>query len=320
MQYGHIPGLNKPVSRLIQGGIMLNSEQETEGFALLDAVFASGCTTIDTAHVYGNGDCERVLGRWLHARGNREQVVILDKGAHHNEDRKRVTPFDITADIFDSLARLQTDYIDLYLLHRDDPRVPVGPIVDTLHAHQEAGRIRAYGGSNWTVERIIAANEYAAEQGLTPFVASSPHFSLAEQIEAPWDDCITITGTANAGQRRWYAEQRFPLLCWSSLAGGWFSGRLTRENQAEHADTLYMRCYGCPANWERLERATALGRDRGLSAAQIALAYVLNQDFEVFPLVAAYNRDEFLRLAETLSVRLTPEETAWLDLRRDSPR
>lgn len=318
MKYGRIPGIKKAISRLVQGGIMLNSEDEAAGFALMDAVFALGCNTIDTAHVYGNGDCERVLGRWIETRGIREKLVILDKGAHHNADRKRVTPFDITADIHDSLARLRTDYIDLYLLHRDDPSAPVGPIVEILNEHKAAGRIHAFGGSNWVARRIQEANTYARERGLTPFAAGSPHFSLAEQIEAPWDDCITITGEGSMEQREWYRREQFPLFCWSSLAGGWFSGRLTPANIAEHADTLYMRCYGCEANWRRLERATELGRERGLSAAQVALAYVLNQGFEAFPLVAAYSGDEFEALAAALDVTLSPKEVAWLDLRDES--
>ena len=84
------------------------------------------------------------------AVGDRDQIVILTKGAHFNQDRNRVTPFDITSDLFDSLVRLRTDSIDLYLLHRDDPTVPVGPIVEVLNEHKEAGRICAIGGSNWT--------------------------------------------------------------------------------------------------------------------------------------------------------------------------
>ena len=139
MQYGSIDGIDKPISRLVQGTVMVNSEEIEKGFALLDEVFELGCTTFDTGHVYGNGDNERTVGRWINERGLRDKVVILGKGAHHNQDRKRVTPFDITADLHDSLARFKTDYIDLYVLHRDDPAVPVGPIVETLNEHFEAG-------------------------------------------------------------------------------------------------------------------------------------------------------------------------------------
>ncbi len=295
---------------------MLSSENEAEGFALLDAVFEAGCNTFDTAHVYGNGDVERVFGRWIHSRGIRDSVVILDKGAHHNSDRKRVTPFDISADIHDSLARLQTDYIDLYALHRDDPAAPVGPIVRALHEHKAHGRIGLFGGSNWRASRLEAANAYAEDNQLTPFAFSSPHFSLAEQIEAPWDDCISITG-ALASEQQWYRQQDMPVFCWSSLAGGWFSGRITREQVHEYEDELFVRCYHSEANWLRLDRATQLGRERGVTAAQIALAYVLHQPFATFPLVAAYTKAEFDVCAEALDIALTPEETAWLDLRAD---
>lgn len=316
MQYGSIPGVDKPVARIVQGVIMLSPETESENFDLLDAVYGKGGNTFDMAHIYGNGDVERVFGKWMNSRGLREKVVILDKGAHHNADRKRVTPFDITADIYDSLARLQTDYIDLYALHRDDPSVPVGPIVETLNEHRAAGRIRAFGGSNWRASRVAEANEYARAHGLTPFVLSSPHFSLAEMVEEPWDDCISVTG-AHAAERDWYRDAGMAVFCWSSLAGGWFSGRLNRANQEEHADSLYMRCYGCEANWRRLERATELGMEKGCSAAQIALAWVLHQDLEVFPLVAGYTGDEFAASARALDIGLSAAELAWLDLRAD---
>ena len=314
MKYGQVPGIDKPVSRLVQGSVMLTAENEAEGFALLDAVFEQGCNTFDTAHIYNGGDSDRVLGRWMAARGNRERVVVLGKCAHHNADRKRVTPFDITADLYDVLARMKTDYLDLFVLHRDDPDVPVGPIVDILNEHKRAGRIRAFGGSNWTAARIAAANAYATDHGLTPFALGSPHFSLAEQIEAPWDDCITITGTAQAQQRAWYRETQCPLFCWSSLAGGFFSGRLTRANQDEHAETLYLRCYGCEANFQRLERAESLAKKRGITLTQVALAYVLNQPFNLFSLVAAFTPEEFPGLVPALDIVLSQEELAWLNL------
>ena len=140
MKYGNIPGVDKRISRVAQGAIMLNSETETEGFALLDASYAHGCTTFDTAHVYGDGECDRVLGRWIAARGQRDKIVVIGKGAHHNADRKRVTPFDITADIYDTLARMRTDYIDLYRLYSvDDDRM------NLMTKAKQAGKIRAVG-------------------------------------------------------------------------------------------------------------------------------------------------------------------------------
>src|SRR2546421_6894446 len=124
MEYGSVVGIDKPISRLAQGTIMITSANLAESFALLDGVFELGCTAFDTAHVYGGGDNERTVGRWIRERGLREKIVLIGKGVHPNADRKRVTPWDITADLYDSLARFKTDYIDLYLLHRDDPTVP----------------------------------------------------------------------------------------------------------------------------------------------------------------------------------------------------
>lgn len=97
MQYGEIPGVTKPVARLTQGTVMIGSDKIDYSFNLLDEVLALGGNTFDTAHGYGNGDCERTLGRWIETRGVRDRVVIITKGAHHNQDRARVTPFDITS-------------------------------------------------------------------------------------------------------------------------------------------------------------------------------------------------------------------------------
>src|SRR5690348_8362589 len=119
MTYGEVPGVGKPISRLVQGLIQVNVNDEAKGFALLDAAYEAGITGMDTAHIYGNSD--RFLGKWMASRGIREKVVVIAKGAHHNADRKRVTPYDIGSDLHDTLARMKTDYIDLYVLHRDDP-------------------------------------------------------------------------------------------------------------------------------------------------------------------------------------------------------
>ena len=131
MIYGSVPGVGKPVARVVQGTAMIRADEEENAFALLDEVFEGGGTAFDTAHQYANGDAERVFGRWVCKRGVRDEVGVVGKGAHHSRDRDRVNPFDITADPHDSLARVGFDHIDLYLLHRDDPSVPVGLIIET---------------------------------------------------------------------------------------------------------------------------------------------------------------------------------------------
>ena len=323
MRYGKIPGVDKPVARVVQGTTMIGSDlDETKSFALLDQVYELGCNTIDTAHVYSSGDSERIIGRWMQTRGLRNKIVIITKGAAHSEDRRRMTPFDLASDLHDSLARLKTDHIDLYLLHRDDPDVVVEPIIDALNEHQQMGRIHAFGASNWSHQRIESANAYARANGLEPFVASSPQFSLAESLDEPWPLCISISGSDGASAREWYPQTQMPLLAWSPLASGFFSGRFRRDNLhmfgKREWDEVAVRTYASEANFQRLDRASILGREKGLTAAQIALAYVMNQQMNVFALVGPHSGEKFKANIEASEVQLTPQEMDWLDLKTDS--
>ena len=316
MNYGHIPGVAKPVARLVQGTVMLRSAEQDRCFGLLDAILEQGGTTFDTAHGYGQGDVERTLGAWMRDRGVRDQVVLIGKGAHPYDGRQRVTPADITSDLHESLERMQTDMIDLYLLHRDDPSVPVGPIVEVLNEHQRAGKIGAFGGSNWSPERLQEANAYAEAHGLAPFVASSPNLSLAVQQRVPWEGCLSISGEQGRAARDWYAAARMPLFTWSSLAGGFFSGRFRRDNLDSfetYFDKICATTYGSEENFARLERAQQFAAERGLSAAQVALAYVLSQPLDVYALVGCWTGEEFAENLVASSLQLTPAELHWLE-------
>jgi aryl-alcohol dehydrogenase-like predicted oxidoreductase len=320
MKYGKVPGIDKQISRVVHGTIATSSKELDKSFALLDSAIEHGINTFDTAHVYGSGDNERTVGRWVNDRGIRDKIVIIGKGAHHSSDRERVTPWDITSDIHDSLARFKFDYIDLYLLHRDDPTQPVGPIIETLNEHLAAGRIRAIGGSNWKPQRIQAANEYAQTHGLTPFIASSPNFSLAEQYKEPWPNCISISGPAGADDREWYTKEGIALFTWSSLAGGFFSGRFNRDNLDQfetYGDKLVVHSYCGEDNFRRLDRVRELAAEKGVTVAQIALAFVLSQPANILALTAGANDDEIRANVEAGDITLSPAELDWLDLKRD---
>jgi len=320
MEYGHISGVAKPIARLVQGTVMVTSKELERSFALLDAVFEQGGTTFDTAHGYGGGDCERTVGRWVREPGLRDKVVIIGKGAHPYNGRQRVTPEDITSDVNESLTRFGFDFIDLYLLHRDDPSKPVGPIVEVLNQHHQAGKIGAFGGSNWGSARIAEANAYAAANGLKPFVASSPNFSLAVQVKPPWEGCISISGPNGQSERDWYAANNMPIFPWSSLSGGFFSGRFRRDNLDtfdSYLDKLCVETYCVEPNFERLDRAEQLGHEKGLSIPQIATAYVLSYPLDIYPLVGCSTGEEFRANLAASAVKLTAAELAWLDLRAD---
>ena len=199
--YGKIEGVSQPVSRIFLGTASPPFNTGLDGSELLEAALSQGINAIDTARVYGLS--ENSLGTWLDRPGNREKVVLLSKCGHPAEDgARRVCAAEMRRDLEISLEALRTDHIDIYLLHRDDPAIPVGEIMETFQSMFEDGRINAFGGSNWTVARLREANAYAAAHGLRPMTASSPQFGLASQVKDPWGgNCVTATGPAAAEDR-----------------------------------------------------------------------------------------------------------------------
>jgi aryl-alcohol dehydrogenase-like predicted oxidoreductase len=311
MTYHHFAPLDRDLSRLVLGPMVFSLDALDNTFALMDAWLEAGGNIVDLAHVYAGGNSERALGRWLKTRGSRDSLVILDKGAHHNQDRRRVTPDDIGSDLRDSLARLGVETIDIYVLHRDDPDVPVGEIVDALNTQVRAGRIRCFGGSNWTTDRLDAANAYARAHGLQGMSVSSPNLSLAVQNEPIWDGCVLATDPAS---RAWYTRTQMPLFAWSSQARGFFTGRF-REGDGQANDVA--RVYYTAENWERLRRAEQLGAERGFTANELALAWVLQQPFPTFPLIGPASVQELKSSLRALDVNLSEREAHWLNLEAD---
>ncbi len=321
MEYNKIDGVDKPVARLLQGTVMLKAETRAENWRLLDALFENGYTAFDTAHGYGGGSSEIELGAWIKDRGIRDQVVILTKGAHpYAGEPERVAPAFIRRDMEESLERLQTDYIEIYLLHRDNPDYPVGEIVDVLDEYKSKGNIGIYGGSNWRADRVKAANEYADANGKAPFTISSPQFSVAEMIQAPWEGCISVSGAQGQADRAWYDENRISLFTWSSLAGGFMTGKFRRDNLdsfTSYWDTNPIGAYAYESNFQRLDRVLELAGDRAVSPAQIAVAYILGSNPRYHAIVANWQIEEIADNAAAVSIELSAEEIAWLEMKRE---
>ncbi len=318
MRYGSIPGVEKRVSRLVLGSMVFGVEPEryANTVKLLDRFVEAGGTTVDTARVYGRGSSERAFGQWLKERECRDRIVVIGKGAHHDSltFERRVNPAAIHEDIQTSLREMQLDQIDIYILHKDDPDVPVGPIVEALNEEVAAGRIKVFGGSSWSHQRIAEANAYAAEHGLQPFTVSSPNLALAVPNEPMWVGCISIAGDPEA--QAWYARTRMPIFAWSSQARGFFSGRYSpemTEGATQDAQNV-IRTYYSAANWERYRRASELAKEKGRSRSQIALAWVLHQPLEIYALIGPATVDELDDCLAALEVELTPDEVAWLNL------
>lgn len=302
MPYGRIEGLEKPLSRLVMG--VDNQTTMPHATAMFDDFFAQGGTCFDTAYIYSSGVCERMLGQWVANRGLREQVVIIGKGAH----TPYCTPEHLTAQLHTSLERLQTGYVDIYLLHRDNPEIPVEAFIDTLNAHHQAGRVRVFGASNWSLARFEAANAYAAASGQRGFAALSNNFSLARMVEPVWAGCIAASDPES---RAWLTRTQTPLFPWSSQARGFFAGRAHPDDRS---DPELARCWYSADNFQRLERVNALAAERGALPIAVALAYVLTQPFPTFPLIGPRSLAETRTSLGALAVRLTPDEVRWLNL------
>ena len=319
LETGKIPFVDKPVSRLFAGTMLDTMRDGSDNSEYLDQIFALGINAFDSANVYGLAEAS--FGRWLEKRHNREEIVLLTKGAHHDMFHKRVTPYDIESDVHTSLARLRTDYIDIYLLHRDDETKEVGPIVEKLNQLLEEGLIRSFGGSNWTHKRVAEANAYAESHGLRGFTAVSPYYGLAVQVADPFGGgCIGISGPGNAEARAYYKENNIPIIPYSSIGAGFFSGRIKSsdpDGAKEILNRSTVRGYCFPENFERLRRVEILAAEKGYTVAQIAMAFVLNQDLPMFPIVSSHRIEAMKENVEAAKIRLTKEELDWLDLLRE---
>lgn len=315
MKYLKIEGIDRPVSvlGLGTGTRVFAGAHDDRAAELLDTFVAAGGNCVDAAAIYGFGESEKTLGRWLRKRGTRERVVLVSKGCHPNVDAQnifakpwepRVTPQAIQTDLTESLERLQTDSIDLYLLHRDDENVPVGPLIETLNAEQARGRIRAFGASNWSIARIVAANAYAAAHGLNGFVISSMQFSLARPVQMHFPGTVS----ASDADLAWHTSHQFPLLAWSSLSAGY----LTWQDPKASNDPV-LQSYETPTNAARRQRVQVLAARKGHSPAQLAVAYVLQQPFPVIALIGPTSGEHLSKLLESIQVTIGDSEKAWLE-------
>ncbi len=309
-----------PDSPLVLSGLALGtgvfgtgvSEEVTE--KVYAAYREAGGNTFDTAHCYccwipgqGSGSSERALGACIRKFNDRKNVFVVTKGGHPSTGEMYPRPDyflsgeTLASDIGESLDRLGVGAIDLYFLHRDDPRMPMKEIVDSLNTHITAGRLNAIGVSNWTTARIAEANAYAREQGLQGFVVSQPQWSLAKtNVAEPEKD--PANRALYDRDVAWHEETGFPVMCYSPTAGGYFAtdgekGKKTYENEVSRA---------------RLKRAQELGAKLGATATQVALAYLMNQKFPVIPILGTADAAHLKECLGAGEIVLSAEEVGWL--------
>ena len=316
MKYTQIPFVDKSVSRIVLGGSGSRFIAGDDVSDVMEAALEQGINCVDTARVYGRS--EETIGRYFRQTGRRDDFVLVSKCCHPTlAFLSRVNRQAAEEDLMRSLELLNTDHIDVYLLHRDDMAVDVGKVAQWMNRLHEEGRIGAFGGSNWSAERIAALNAYAEKHGLIGFTVSSPHYSLGRQVRDPWGNgCKTITGAKNAGQRAWYADRGMPLFCWASLCGGVFSGAITGDEPWQILRRFGFNTawgYECPDNYARLRRCQALAAELGVTVPQITLAWVLGSELNTLAVVGCSSPRRVMENTGAAELELTANQRRWLD-------
>ncbi|MDR1891613.1 MAG: aldo/keto reductase [Oscillospiraceae bacterium] len=284
------------LDRLILGSCYFgNGISEEECFAMLDAYWDAGGRTVDTARVYavwlpGGDASERVIGRWMKTKP-RHEVCLVTKGGHPPIDRMTTGRLDRNSLYFDlaaSLQALDTDYIDLYILHRDDVFRPVADVMETLSEFVQAGKVRALGASNWSLDRILEANEYAVTTGKTPFSVSQIQWSLAASTPQSWGDETLVCMTEDEYRR--YLAAGLPVMAFSSQAKGLFSKYL---DGGENALNPKIRArFLTPENLVRAEKVRELCGRSGFSPAAVSLSYITRNPLPAAAILGCSNSEQ----------------------------
>ena len=318
MKYRIIPGTDLQVAVLCMGGGPISREDnDAEVFELLDTFYTLGGTFFDSANIYGKwlpsgaNVCDRNLGKWLRRTGLREKVVITSKGAHPPLDRMespRLRAREVEQDLDESLADLGVDSIDLYYLHRDDPAMPVETIIDYLNRFVEKGKIRYFGSSNWAPARIAAAQDYAERTGQAGFAANQLMWSYA--VPDPTRLDYPLMQVMDNDALGFHRESGLAAIGYEAQARGLFQ---KLDATGEIPESL-RRVYGNPVNLDRYRQAKALSMQLGVKVGDVALAYLLNQDFPSFAVIGSRTPGQLRDSMTAADLQLTRKQVADLEV------
>jgi aryl-alcohol dehydrogenase-like predicted oxidoreductase len=279
-------------------------------FRLLDAFVASGFNLIDTADVYsrwkpGNtgGESETIIGAWLKARGGRERVIVATKlGSDMGDGKKGLSRAYMLRAVEDSLRRLQTDYIDLYQSHRDDPDTPMTEVLETYQSLIEQGKVRAIGASNFTAARLAEALETSRKHDLPRYETLQPHYNLAERAEFEAE----LDALCRRGQ--------IGVINYYSLASGFLTGKYRSEaDLAGRARGAGASKYLNPRGRRILAALDDVAARHHATPAQIALAWLLARPAITAPIVSATSPEQWAELATAPEIKLDNQAVAQLD-------
>jgi len=304
MLYTEIGGKTKiKISKIALGCALMGSQiNEKDSFLVIDKFLESGGNIVDTARVYadwlegGLNVSETTIGKYIKSRKNRGKIIISTKGGHpplSDMDVSRLDKQSLEADITASLKYLQTDYIDVYFLHRDDKSIPVCEIMPVLNGFVKAGKALLLGCSNWGAARISEANEFALKNKLTPFSISQLMWSFAEVIKPPADKTLVIM---NDSEYKWYAQNNFPVMAYSSQANGFFSKAVKDgiENLPQHLKDSYLS----GENIRRIKIIEEIIKRTNCSPAFAAISSLLSNPVNTIAVIGPKN---FPQLCDSLN-------------------
>lgn len=309
MLYRTIENTPLEVSAICLGGVALSAPGDLAGiFSLLDRYVEMGGNMVDTANVYGKwypggqGTSELHIGAWLRERKARQRVLLSTKGGHPELSlmtTPRLSRADVARDLDESLHNLGTDYIDLYWLHRDDPCRPAGEMLEYLEDFARAGKIRAYGCSNWQPARIEEAVMYASRHKLAGFCANQLMWSLA----IPNPDALSDLVAMDPASQALHVRYRLPAFAYMSLANGLFSK--LADPSAGVLEGRLRQLYESDVNRRRVARAHQLALDLNLSPTAVAVAYLISQrEFTTVPIAGCRTVSQLEEVMAAGSTRL----------------
>ncbi|MFH2067960.1 MAG: aldo/keto reductase [Candidatus Omnitrophota bacterium] len=320
MKYKNIPQTELNVSAICLGLSLIGSDlSEQKSFNLLDAFHEKGGNFLDTAHNYADwikgakGKClsEKTLGRWIKKRGNRRKIIVGTKGGCY--DLSTYTPNSsssesIVGQLNQSLENLQTDYIDLYWLHRDDPSRPVAHFVDMLNEQMRLGKIKYFGCSNWTVQRIKQVMDYAGKHNLQGFVANQMWWSLAAPTLKDFPDKTIVAMDAETIE--FHKTTGLAAIPYSSQARGFFS-KLSKLGEAGLDEGL-KKLYYSEKNiliFERLKKIVSVLQK---SVTEVSLAYLTSHPFVTIPIIGPKSVEQLKESLKASEVVLSEEMLLYL--------
>lgn len=280
--------------------------------AILDEMFELGINVFDTARGYGRS--EEVLGKWIRERNNRDKIFVYTKGCLPYLF-SRMKPRCLKHDIEASLKALGT-YIDCYLFHRDDKRCDLKEMLRIVNEYVVAGKIKHYGVSNWTKERIEAANKICEENGWEPISMVSNNMTAVKWVRDPWgggDGCVSIS--RNEKEIAFYKETQIPMMSYSPVARGFLTGRVKSGDSStwKAVDKWSRKAYLNAANLGTLKNIEIIAERKNMTVASVSLSYLVSKGANVFPVIGTTNKDRMKANLEALDNPLSEEEIRFIE-------